>query len=130
MTAGKLNRTSPFVAVSTGPVKTSPSGKLRSPLAAIQVRPSTPTVRSVPSESTRSSRTCESCSASVVSRAAYVRHAPTGSAVSSQPARKTKSAYASSDMPASWANASHGTAVTHQRRSPDADRSMNWAMSG
>ena len=55
--AGNENRTSPVVSVSIGPVKTSPSGKLRSPLQGTHVRPATPTVRSVSSASTRSVRT-------------------------------------------------------------------------
>ena len=58
--AGNENRTSPLVSVSIGPVKTSPSGKLRSPLQGIHVRPATPTVRSVSSASTRSVRTPDS----------------------------------------------------------------------
>ena len=33
-------------------------------------------------------------------------------------------------MSASWAKASHGYAVTHQRRSPPAERSMKRDMSG
>jgi hypothetical protein len=45
----------PFTASSTGPVKNSPSGMLCSPTQAIQLRPDTPSVMSVPSAWIRTS---------------------------------------------------------------------------
>ena len=47
-TAGKLKLMWPLAESSTGPVKTSPSGKFFVPSALIQVRPATLSVRSVP----------------------------------------------------------------------------------
>ena len=116
--AGYENRTSPRVTDSSGPVNTSPSGKLRSPSAGIHVRPATPTVMSVSSATTRSSRTPSSLSVTWCSLAENSFQALTGSARCSHPERNTKSSYCDSDMPASCANASHGYAVTHQVRSP------------
>ena len=51
--AGYVKRTTPSTSVSTGPVKISPSGKFSLPSQGIQVLPATPSVRSVPSLTTR-----------------------------------------------------------------------------
>ena len=51
-----MKRTRPLALRSCGPVKTSPLGMLRLPSELTHVRPATPSVRSVPSASRRSSR--------------------------------------------------------------------------
>ncbi len=51
--AGYVKRTTPSTSDSTGPVKISPSGKFSLPSQGIHVLPPTPSVRSVPSLTTR-----------------------------------------------------------------------------
>ena len=110
-----VKRTRPLALSSSGPVKTSPLGMLRLPSELTHVRPATPSVRSVPSASRRSSRAPLRRAMRRSWKARRPPHACTGSGWSRNSAPRTKAAKSSSAMPACPASASVGHSVEHQR---------------
>ena len=119
---GIVKRMRPSALDSCGPVKTSPEGMLRLPSELTQVRPSTESVRSVPSASMRSSRAGARRSISRAWKWRSSLHAAVASPRSRNSARRTNAANSVVPMPACCAPAAVGHSVTHQRRASAASR--------